>query len=112
MSDSTIRGRFVWHELLTTDTKSAGAFFSKIAGWKTKPWAADRSYTLFVSGDRQMAGLMALPDDAKAAGSPPNWLTYIGTPNVDDTARVATSLGATILMQPADIPNTGRYAVL
>jgi hypothetical protein len=109
---SDYRGRFVWHELLTTDPKAAGAFFSKIIGWKTKAWGNDQSYTLFVSGDRQHAGLMALPEDAKKMGAPPSWLTYIGTPNVDDTARLASSLGATVLKAPEDIPGAGRYAVL
>jgi uncharacterized protein len=112
MSDSTVRGRFVWHELLTTDTKSAATFFSKVIGWKAQPWGEDASYTLFVSGDRQMAGLMTLPEDARKMGAPPNWLTYIGTPNVDETARQAASLGATVLKAPADIPTIGRFAVI
>jgi len=112
---SDYRGRFVWHELMTTDTKSAGAFYSKIIGWKTQPWGKDLSgaeYTLFVSGKRQLAGLMAVPDDAKKMGMPPNWFTYIGTNDVDETARLAASLGATVLRAPQDIPDTGRFAVL
>ena len=109
---SDYRGRFVWHELLTTDPKAAGAFFSKIIGWKTQPWGTDGSYTLFVSGSRQLAGLMALPEDAKKMGAPPNWLTYVGTANVDETARLATSLGARVLKAPEDIPGAGRFAVL
>jgi predicted enzyme related to lactoylglutathione lyase len=109
---SDYRGRFVWHELLTTDPKAAGAFFSKIIGWKTKAWGDDQRYTLFVSGDRERAGLMAVPEDAKAMGAQPNWMTYIGTPDVDGTARQAASLGATVLRSPEDIPGTGRYAVL
>jgi predicted enzyme related to lactoylglutathione lyase len=112
MSDSTVRGRFVWHELLTTDTRAAAVFFSKIIGWKTQSWGSDQSYTLFVSGDRQIAGLMALPDEARKMGAPPSWLTYIATPDVDATARLASSLGATLLKAPEDIPSTGRYAVL
>jgi predicted enzyme related to lactoylglutathione lyase len=113
---SDYRGRFVWHELMTTDTKSAGAFYSKIIGWKTQPWGKDLSgggeYTLFVSGKRQLAGLMGIPDDAKKMGVPPNWFTYIGTKDVDETARLAASLGATVLRAPADIPDTGRFAVI
>jgi predicted enzyme related to lactoylglutathione lyase len=109
---SDYRGRFVWHELLTTDPKAAGAFFSKIIGWKTQPWGTDQSYTLFVSGDRQLAGLMAQPEEAKQMGAPPSWMTYIGTNDVDDTARLATSLGAKVLKAPEDIPGAGRYAVL
>jgi uncharacterized protein len=109
---SDYRGRFVWHELLTTDPKAAGAFFSKIIGWKTKAWGDDQRYTLFVSGDRQRAGLMVLPEDAKAMGAPANWMTYVGTSDVDATARQAASLGATVLRSPEDIPGAGRYAVL
>ena len=112
MSDATVRGRFVWHELLTTDTKSAATFFSKVIGWKAQPWGEDASYTLFLSGDRQMAGLMTLPEDARNMGAPPNWLTYVGTPNVDETARQATSLGAIVLKAPEDIPTIGRFAVI
>ncbi len=112
MSDATVRGRFVWHELMTTDTKSAAGFFATVVGWKTKPHAQDPSYTLFVAKDRPMAGLMLLPADAKAMGVPPNWVTYIGTPNVDDTARQAAALGGKILKQPADIPTVGRFAII
>jgi len=112
---SDYRGRFVWHELMTTDTKSAGAFYSKIIGWKTQPWGKDLSggeYTLFVSGKRQLAGLMPVPDDAKKMGVPPNWFTYIGTNDVDETARLAASIGGTVLRAPQDIPDTGRFAVV
>ena len=38
MADATVRGRFVWHELMTTDTKSAAGFFTKVIGWKTQGW--------------------------------------------------------------------------
>jgi predicted enzyme related to lactoylglutathione lyase len=110
MSSSTVRGHFLWHELMTTDTKSAAEFYTKIVGWKTKPWSD--SYTTFMTGARMMGGLMVIPDDAKKMGAPPSWLSYIGTPDVDETARQATSLGATILKAPTDIPNVGRFAVM
>jgi predicted enzyme related to lactoylglutathione lyase len=112
MADPTVRGRFVWHELMTTDTKSAGSFYSKVGGWNTKPWENDPSYTMFLAKESPMAGLMTLPDEAKAGGTPPNWLTYIGTPNVDETARHATTLGGKVLKQPEDIPTIGRFAIL
>jgi predicted enzyme related to lactoylglutathione lyase len=112
MPDPNLRGRFVWHELMTTDTKSAADFFTKVVGWKTQAWANDPAYTMFVAKGRPMAGLMVIPEEAKKMGTPPNWLTYIGTPDVDGTARQATSLGAKILRQPSDIPKVGRFAVI
>jgi len=33
MAGSSIRGRFVWHELLTTDTAAAKAFYPRVTGW-------------------------------------------------------------------------------
>ena len=93
MADPTILGRFVWHELLTSDTKSAAAFFGKVTGWKPAPWSQDPSYITFMSGKRAAAGLMALPEEARAMGAPPSWLTYVGTPRLDDTVRSALSLG-------------------
>jgi predicted enzyme related to lactoylglutathione lyase len=55
---------------------------------------------------------MVTPADAKAMGVPPNWLTYIGTADVDASALEAEGLGATILKPPADIPNGGRFAII
>lgn len=59
-----------------------------------------------------MAGLMALPDEAKAGGTSPTWVTYIGTPDVDETALQAAQLGGRVLRQPANIPTVGRFAIL
>jgi uncharacterized protein len=67
-------------------------------------------YTLWMAGDAQVGGLTALPADA--VGTPPHWLIYIGTPNVDATAEHAQRLGARVVKPPADIPNVGRFAVL
>jgi predicted enzyme related to lactoylglutathione lyase len=109
---SEIRGRFLWHELLTTDTAAAASFYSKVIGWKTESWGADRTYTIFTTPDGMMAGLQALPDTAKAMGSPPHWLTYIGTPDVDATVVRAGELGAQTLVPPTDIPEVGRFSIL
>jgi predicted enzyme related to lactoylglutathione lyase len=97
---------------MTTNTKSAAGFFSKVVSWKTQAWEHDPSYTMFVANGRRMAGLMLLPEDAKAMGAPPSWITYIGTPDVDETARQAASLGGKILKPATDIPRVGRFAVI
>jgi predicted enzyme related to lactoylglutathione lyase len=110
MSNADIRGRFVWHELMTTDTRAAAAFYPKVTGWKTQSWDKDPSYTLWVGGKGPFGGVRTLPDAARASG--PAWLAYIGTPDVDATVRSAQGLGARVLMGATDIPETGRFAVL
>jgi predicted enzyme related to lactoylglutathione lyase len=111
MSNAEIRGRFVWHELMTTDPQAAGAFYSKVLPWKTQP-SGMPDYTLWVAGKTQAGGLMAQPESARQAGAPPSWLVYIGTPDVDATAAAAQRLGGKVLKPPADIPAVGRFAVL
>ncbi len=113
MSDASVRGRFLWHELLTTNTTSAAGLYTKLIGWKTQGWEHDPKYTLFMYGPHQpMAGLMALPAEAKAVGAPPNWLSYIGTPDVDDTVRQAVAIGGKVLKAAETVPIVGRFAVL
>ena len=111
MSNADIRGRFVWHELMTTDPQAAGAFYSKVLPWKTQP-SGMPDYTLWVAGKTQTGGLMAQPESARQAGAPPSWLVYIGTPDVDATATAAERLGGRVLKAPSDIPKVGRFAVL
>src|ERR1700683_1990472 len=110
MSNADIRGRFGGHELLTTDTKAASAFYPKVTGWRTQPWDKDPSYQLWLSAKGPFGGVRTLPDAARSQG--PSWLAYIGTPDVDATVQHAQKLGARVSMGATDIPDTGRMAVL
>ncbi|HYK82291.1 MAG TPA: VOC family protein [Gemmatimonadales bacterium] len=111
MPATTLRGRFVWHELMVTDTDAATRFYPGITGWKVEQFEHDPTYRLWTTGGAPMGGLMRLTDEARRMGSPPSWLMYVGTPDVDATVRQATSLGARTYVAPKDIP-VGRFAVL
>jgi predicted enzyme related to lactoylglutathione lyase len=110
MSNADIRGRFVWHELMTTDTDAAAAFYSKVVPWKTQD-SGMPSYTLWMAGKTQVGGLTGLPADGDAS-APPHWIVYVATPDVDATVAAAERLGGKVLKGATDIPNMGRYAVL
>ena len=90
MSNADIRGRFIWHELMTTDPEAASGFYSKVVPWKTQP-SGMPGYTLWMAGRSRAGGLMALPPEA--TGTPPHWIVYVGTPNVDSTVAAAQRLG-------------------
>lgn len=108
MSNADIRGRFIWHELMTTDTDAAGAFYSRVMPWRVQP-SGMPGYTLWVMGKARAGGLMALPEQQ---GAGPHWLTYIGTPSVDSTLEGVQRLGGKVIKGGTDIPNVGRYAVV
>ncbi|HEV2106030.1 MAG TPA: VOC family protein [Candidatus Eisenbacteria bacterium] len=112
MANDKVRGRFIWHELMTTDPKAAAAFYTKVTGWKTESWPQNPSYTMFTGEAGAVAGYMELPADARAMGAPPSWLCYIGTPDLDQTLRLAQDLGGRVLKGTEEVPSVGRFAVL
>lgn len=108
-----VRGRFAWHELMTTDVEVARQFYTSVIGWGTQEWpGANPPYTMWTAQDVPVGGLMRLPDEAASQGAPPHWLTYIETQDVDETHAQALGLGARTYVPPTDIPNVGRFAVL
>jgi uncharacterized protein len=107
MSTAEIRGKFIWHELLTNDTAAATAFYPKVLPWRIQA-SSMPGYSIWMAGQAQVGGLMA----AESGGTPPHWLVYVGTPSVDATCAQAQGLGARVLKAPTDIPNVGRFAVL
>jgi len=112
MAQGSFHGRFVWQELMTEDTASAATFYSKVVGWHTQPSAVDKSYTQFGVGSAYYAGMMAVPDEARAAGAKPQWLPYIGAADIEATVAGAERLGGTVKRAAHDIPSVGRFAIL
>jgi predicted enzyme related to lactoylglutathione lyase len=106
-----VRGRFVWHELMTRDVPAAKKFYSAVAGWKAKAWPLDPNYTVNHSDHGPQAGFFDIPGDMPAE-MPAHWVTYIGTRDVDGTAAAAVRAGGSIIKGPDDIKGAGRYAVL
>ena len=105
--------KFVWYDVMTTDTKAAETFYKAIIGWT----AADSgmpgtNYTLLSAGATMVGGLMPIPEDARKAGVKPAWMGYIGVDDVDAFAQKVKKAGGVIHKDPADIPGVGRFAVV
>src|SRR6202049_699518 len=112
MAQGSFHGRFVWQELMTENTATAAAFYSKVVGWHTQPSAGDPTYTQFGIGSGYYAGMMRLPDEARASGAKPQWLPYIGAADVEVTMAAAERLGGKVVRGAHDIPTIGRFAIL
>ena len=100
-----MRGRFVWHELMTPDPKAAASFYGKVVGWQPKPYDKNPDYTMLNYGGKGMGGVLK-------HDPPSQWLPYIASPNVDSTAREAVQLGGDVVKPAADIPDIGRFAII
>lgn len=110
---SSPQSRFVWYELMTTDTAAARSFYGKVVGWNMRdaPGSAI-NYTLLSAGGKDVGGLMALPQEACAAGAKPCWTGYVAVDDVDAAAAKVEKLGGTVHRAPSDIPAAGRFAVV
>lgn len=112
MAQHPIRGSFLWNELLTTDPGAAARFYGDVVGWKAQAWEGDSSYSMWMAPGGPAGGVMALPAEAAAMGAPPNWLPYIGTPDVAATVAAARRLGARVMKDTTEIPTVGHFAVV
>lgn len=105
------QGRFVWYEVMTTDPAAAKRFYGALMGWEVEEVPNMGGYALFKAAGAQVAGVMLLPDEAKAMGAPPSWSSYVAVADVDATTAKAQGLGATVLVPPTDIPGIGRFSM-
>jgi len=100
-------GSFCWNELLTNDMEKASDFYTGLFGWKAEAsHTSAEPYTVFMNGEVWAGGMMKMHWVGQ-----PAWLGYVSVENVDMTASKAVELGATLCVEPADIPGIGRFAV-
>ncbi len=102
---------FCWNELATPDTKKAGDFYSSLFGWGKKvQQMGPMTYTSFMNGERPAGGMYEPPPET--GNVPPHWLVYFAVDDCDAKAEKANKLGAKTIVPPADIPGTGRFAMI
>jgi predicted enzyme related to lactoylglutathione lyase len=98
-----------WTELTTEDTDKAGAFYAELFGYTLTPFGEDGNYTVFTSGETQVAGMMKVPADQMR----PNWLVYFRTDDPDEVTKKVKAAGGQAYLEPQDMePGVGRVAVL
>ncbi|HSF64392.1 MAG TPA: VOC family protein, partial [Paracoccaceae bacterium] len=106
-----IQGNPCWYELDTPDLDAAGSFYARILGWKVADSGmAGFDYRLARSGDDMVAGMMS--NVGQLGGPSPSWLIYFAVDDCDQTAADIRVAGGKVWKEPADIPGTGRFAVV
>lgn len=107
----SFHGNPCWYELATSDLTAAGQFYDKVLGWTVADSGMPGfEYHLARMGDAMVAGMMAMPKDV--SGMPPCWMIYFAVDDCDQFCKDAVAAGASVHREPADIPNTGRFAIL
>ena len=71
----------------------------------------DMTYTMFMNGDKSIAGMLQTPKD-KIGHVPPHWMSYIGVDDIEKTFEKAKSLGANVIMPVTKAGDMGRFIVI
>jgi uncharacterized protein len=102
-------GTFCWIDLGTTDVPGAKAFYAGLFGWETEDLPAGDSemYTMCRVEGKDVAGIH---EHTEAEGT--DWSSSISVDEVEATTSSARELGATIVMEPFDIPGACRMSLI
>jgi uncharacterized protein len=101
-------GKFVWHDLLTSDLENAKTFYGSLFGWT---FNEVDDYTVVLHKGKAIAGMVQL----KTASRPKQnarWLASLSVADVEKATAAATAAGGVVLEGPNVIENRGRYALV
>ncbi len=105
--------KFVWYELMTSDTQAAETFYKQVIGWDAKDAGMPTGpYTIVSMGAAMVGGIMAIPAQAAAMGARPGWLGYISVEDVDAHTEKVKAAGGRQFVAPTDIPGVGRFSCM
>lgn len=107
-------GTFCWIELATHDANAARKFYSDLFGWSVNevPMGENGFYYIAQKSGKDAAAFYEMMPDMRAAGVPPNWMTYVCVTNADKVAEEAKANGATLVSEPFDVYDMGRMCVI
>ena len=108
---SSVLGRPLWYELMTSDPKAAETFYKTVVGWSSTPFEqSPEPYTMFQrSGDVPVGGLLKTPEGVNA---PPFWAMYVGAPKLEEAVKKIEQLGGSQCSPVIDVPTVGRMQMV
>ncbi len=103
-----------WNEVLTRDAKADKAFYPTVFGWGAgRPWfeGAPESYVVWELDGKPVGGMMQMTDEYFPPEVSPHWNVCFAVADCDAIVAKTRELGATITMEPMDMP-IGRFAAV
>jgi len=90
----------MWFDLNAADAGQAREFYGAMFGWAVAPAGDAGPYQAWITdGQQPWAGITHA-----AAADRAGWLPYVLVEDLDEAAKRAVSLGATVIAGPADGP--------
>ena len=101
-----------WWEIQVPDLDAAKAFYGGLFGWEFEdlmPPEARGHYFMGRIRGGDVAAIGSIPDGAPSVAT---WNSYVWVDSADETAAAVRKAGGSVLMEPFDIMDAGRMAVL
>ena len=110
--DGYIPGVPCWVDTSQPDPDAALPFYSGLFGWEFEnvmPTGSEGTYFIGRLRGGDVAAVGSVPE-----GGPPlaMWNTYVWVDNADETAAKARDAGGGVVVEPFDVLDSGRMAVL
>jgi len=108
----TLPGKFVWHDLLTTDSPAVEKFYAGLFGWtfevqkgRENPYKAIRLAGVPIGG---IVDVSAMKADTPSS----TWLSYVSVTDVDKAVAAMRSRNCKVLREPGPVGTNARAAVV
>jgi predicted enzyme related to lactoylglutathione lyase len=97
-----------WTDLAVPDIAAATQFYSAVIGWSFVDSGEDFGhYNVAQTNGRAAAAIGPLQQE----GQPSVWTIYLASDDADATAKLVGENGGRVLVEPMDIPGTGRMCI-
>ncbi len=113
LSDEPLTGKFIWHDLVTTDLAASKRFYQGLFGWQYEQRRGPnrKNYTLAKVGDHYVAGMVSEVKVAEGADIS-RWLGYLSVQNVDGAVHENEAAGGKTVVSPKEISDFVRVAAI
>ncbi len=106
-------GFFCWADLATTNTEIAKVFYCGLFEWQVQevPTDGEMPYIMLLKDAVPVCAMYEM-DDAEAESASSYWQSYIAVDDIDAVCERAAALGGDIIMDPMDVMEAGRMALI
>lgn len=109
--DRYIPGVPCWADTGQPDPKAATEFYGGVFGWEFEekmPPGSEAQYLEARIGDKKVAAVSTQPPFAPPEAT---WNTHIWVESADETAQKVRDAGGSVVAEPMDVMDAGRYAM-
>ena len=108
---STLLGRPVWYELMTTDTAAADTFYTKVVGWTSAPFDGSPNPYTVIQTQRSGSG-GGLDEEARRHEHAAVLGDVCGRPQLEEAVAHIERLGGNELSPIIEVPTVGRLQMM